>query len=104
MDCDFCVVGQVVCAFMIPMGFMPSITNGLYGVDMLDDGGWSACAPCAELVDRRDKAALIARVLSVFKENGLLPNFSKHELAIVTGNLDEQYSALFGAEPSKRPI
>ncbi|WP_327068744.1 hypothetical protein [Kitasatospora sp. NBC_01302] len=104
MDCDFCVVGEVAWVFTLPMGFLPSIASGPFGVDLLDDGGWNACGPCAELVERRDKSELIAHVLAVFTEHRLIPNSSAFELAIVTGNLDEQYSALFGAEPTKQPI
>ncbi|MFF9644748.1 hypothetical protein [Kitasatospora aureofaciens] len=104
MECDFCVVGEVAWVFTLPMGFLPSITSGPFSVNLLDDGGWNACGPCAELVERREKAALIARVLATFKEHGLLPNFSAFELAIVSGNLDEQYSALLGADPTKQPI
>ncbi|MGW2539663.1 hypothetical protein ACWC5I_02000 [Kitasatospora sp. NPDC001574] len=104
MFCDFCVIGPVSYVYKIPMGFMPPITLGPFRVDAVDDGGWSACAPCAEVVDQRDEAKLIARVQAVLKEHGLMPNFDDFELAIMTAILEEKFAALFGAGPLKQPI
>lgn len=104
MNCDFCVIGQPTCTFVISMGFLPPLQQGPLGIEQLDDGRWIACGSCSALVELGDKAALIRRVLSVLKAEGLTAHFSALELAVVNSTLDKQYTALFEAEPSKEPI
>ncbi|MFJ1932640.1 hypothetical protein ACIOGZ_08180 [Kitasatospora sp. NPDC088160] len=104
MDCDFCVFNEATSVFVISMGILPSIRTDPAQPVELDDGRWNSCEGCEPLVEQRAKAKLVARVVSVFRKSGMLPSPTPGELAAIKFNLDRKYTALFDADPVKRPI
>ncbi|MFD7738036.1 hypothetical protein [Kitasatospora sp. NPDC059800] len=104
VNCDFCILGEAVSVFVIPMGILPAVQAGPSGLVELDDGRWNACEGCELLVEQRAKSKLIARVVSAFTGSGMLPSHTRAEIAAIKFNLDRKYAALFGANPTKQPI
>ncbi|MFF3006335.1 hypothetical protein ACFVTF_26430 [Kitasatospora sp. NPDC057940] len=104
MICDFCIFGRATSMFVIPMGFSLSVVDDLAQLTELDGGRWPSCDDCEPLVEQREEAELTARVMSVFRESGLLSSFSPEELAAIESHLDGKFTALFDADPIKQPI
>lgn len=65
MSCDFCSSTEPL--YLYPATSHDARTKMPSGRTLVEigDKGWTACARCAELVDRRDLKALVRRVMSL---------------------------------------
>ena len=95
-SCDFCTNGDpAVCYTTAKLAtYFGNLPLG-FGFDER----WSACIDCAEIIDRRDLNALVARVV-----NAIMPGLPDEFREMLAAEVTPLYAALFANLSSSRRI
>ena len=78
--CDCCTAGTIRWVYLTPEFKVVWNPPAIYGDTVFGAGGWGACRPCAQMIDRGDVQGLVSRAIRMVKFRRAIGNYRQATL------------------------